>query len=221
MGSVQVASSAGGTAGCPLTPLQTGTQLKLLQRRPSVARRLLSLIKASDPFTDSYVAAVTSRFNILVSCFKHHRGVKSVKRSRTSESCLKCCWCPCFCVKRWWRPSRSLRDQQSLIAAHQFLLSGEVCVMTPVSTSDKSDEALVKVVRFCWSLKPSDINLCKGRWTGKVSEGRTEERGTEEERPRFRRDRSGEWRGGRGREELMISICLRRLGEKSIVRLLE
>ena len=47
--------------------------------------------------------------------------------------------------------------------------------MTPVTTSDKSDEALVKVVRFCWSLKPVDINLCRGRWTETVSEGQTEE----------------------------------------------
>ena len=37
------------------------------------------------------------------------------------------------------------------MAAHQFLLSGEVCVMTPITTSDKSDEALVKVVSFRWS----------------------------------------------------------------------
>lgn len=61
------------------------------------------------------------------------------------------------------------------MASHQFLLSREVCVMTPVTTSDKSDEVLVKVVRFCWSLKPLDINLCRGRWTETVSEGQTAE----------------------------------------------
>lgn len=49
--------------------------------------------------------------------------------------------------------------------------------MTPVTTSDKSDEALVKVVRFCWSLKPLDINLCRGRWTETESAGQTEEEG--------------------------------------------
>lgn len=42
--------------------------------------------------------------------------------------------------------------------------------MTSVTTCDKSDEALVKVVRFCRSLKPLDINLCRGRWTA-TSEG--------------------------------------------------
>lgn len=42
---------------------------------------------------------------------------------------------------------------------------GSVCVMTPVTTSDKSDEVLVKVETFWWSLKPLDINLCRGRWT--------------------------------------------------------
>lgn len=53
-----------------------------------------------------------------------------------------------------WRPPCLLQDQQSLMASHQFLLSGEVCVMTPITTSDKSDEALVRLVRSCWSLKP-------------------------------------------------------------------
>lgn len=61
------------------------------------------------------------------------------------------------------------------MASHQFLLSREVCVMTPITTSDKSDEALVKVVRSCWSLKPLDINLCSGRWTETASEEQTEE----------------------------------------------
>ena len=72
-----------------------------------------------------------------------------------------------------------VQDQQSLMDSHQFLLSWEVCVMTPVTTSDKSDEALVKVVRFCWSLKPFDINLCRGRWAETVSERQTEERVSE------------------------------------------
>lgn len=70
------------------------------------------------------------------------------------------------------------------MASHQFLLSREVCVMTPVTTSDKSDEALVKVVRFSWSLKPLDINLCRGRWTETVSEGQTEEGMSEKARQR-------------------------------------
>lgn len=59
------------------------------------------------------------------------------------------------------------------MASHQFLLSGEVCVMTPVTTSDKSDEALVKLARFRRSLKPLDINLCRTGWTETVSEGQT------------------------------------------------
>lgn len=68
------------------------------------------------------------------------------------------------------------------MASHQFLLSREVCVMTPVTTSDKSDEALVKVVRLCWSLKPIDINLCRGRWLETLSEWQTDERMSEKER---------------------------------------
>lgn len=61
------------------------------------------------------------------------------------------------------------------MASHQFLLSGEVCVMTPVTTSDKSDEVLVKLVRFWPSLKPLDINLCRTGWTEMVSEGQISE----------------------------------------------
>lgn len=83
-----------------------------------------------------------------------------------------------------WSLFRSLQDQQSLMASHQFLLSEEACVMTPVTTSDRSDEALVKVVRFCRSLKPLDINLCRGRWTETVSEGQTEEGMSEKARQR-------------------------------------
>lgn len=41
-----------------------------------------------------------------------------------------------------------MEDQHSLMAVHQFLLSREVGVMAPVTTSDKSDEALVQVVRL-------------------------------------------------------------------------
>lgn len=47
--------------------------------------------------------------------------------------------------------------------------------MTPVTTSDNCDEALVKLVRFCRSLKPLDINLCRAGWTETVSEGQIQE----------------------------------------------
>ena len=70
------------------------------------------------------------------------------------------------------------------MAFHQFFLSREVCVMTPVTTSDLSDEALVKVVRFCLSLKPSDINLRRGRWTETMTEGQMEEEMSEKARQR-------------------------------------
>lgn len=76
---------------------------------------------------------------------------------------------------RPWRPSCSLQDQRRLMASHQFLLSRQVCVLTPITTSDKSDEALVKVVRSRWSLIPLDINPCRGRWTETASEAQTEE----------------------------------------------
>lgn len=103
----------------------------------------------------------------------------------------------------------------SLMASHQFLLSGEVYVMTPITTSDKSDEALVKVVRFSWSLKPFDINLCWVRWMETVSEGQTGE-GASEWKDKTKSidgldmtDQSG----FEGREKsLMISICLGKLG---------
>ncbi len=52
--------------------------------------------------------------------------------------------------------------------------------MTSVTTSDKSDEALVKVVRFCRSLKPLDMNLCRRRWT--ETKEQTEERMSEKAR---------------------------------------
>lgn len=67
------------------------------------------------------------------------------------------------------------REKQSVMASHQFLLSSEVCVMTSVTTYDKSDEALVEVVGLC--LKPLDINL-EGdgrRWSeGQAGEGMSE-----------------------------------------------
>lgn len=51
------------------------------------------------------------------------------------------------------------QDLQCLMASHQFIPSRKVCVMTSLTTYDKSDEALVKVTRLCWSLKSLDINL--------------------------------------------------------------
>lgn len=39
------------------------------------------------------------------------------------------------------------QHRQHLMASHQFLLSGEVGVMTSATTYDKSDEALVKAAR--------------------------------------------------------------------------
>lgn len=39
------------------------------------------------------------------------------------------------------------QDRQYLMVSHQFLLSGEVGVTTSATTYDKSDEALLKVVR--------------------------------------------------------------------------
>lgn len=120
---------------------------------------------------------------------------------------------------QWWKD----QDQQSLMASHQFLLSREVCVMTPVTTYDKSDEALVQVVRLCWSLKPLDINLCRGRWTEiEWGANRGEDEWKDKTKSSYGLEMTDwrEWRGG-GREKLMVSICLGKLGEKSIVRLLE
>lgn len=119
---------------------------------------------------------------------------------------------------QWWRD----QDQQSLMASHQFLLSGEVCVMTPVTTYDKSDEALAKVVRLCWSLKPLDINLCRGRWTETewgAKRGGDEWKGKTKSSYGLEMTDRREWRGEeRGWEKLMVSICLGKLGEKSIVK---
>lgn len=105
------------------------------------------------------------------------------------------------------------------MASHQFLLSREVCVMTPVTTSDKSDEALVKVVRLCWSLKPIDINLCRGRWLETLSEWQTDERMSEKERHKNHlvdvdMTNNRWWRAN-------DPICLRRLGEETFIGLLE
>lgn len=87
------------------------------------------------------------------------------------------------------------RDTQHLMASHQFLLSGEVGVTTSATTYDKSDEALVKVVRLCSSLKPLDINAeADGQ---RQSEGHREEGKETKNRHGFKMTDLGE-RSGEG-----------------------
>lgn len=81
---------------------------------------------------------------------------------------------------------------QCLMASHQFLLSRKACVMTSLTTYDKSDEALVKVTRLCWSLKSLDINQQadgqrqseegKRRWIERTEEQKRQTRESGEER---------------------------------------
>lgn len=110
------------------------------------------------------------------------------------------------------------QDVQHLKAWHQFLLSGEAGVTTSATTYDKGDEALVKVVRLCSSLKPLDINVeADGQ---RRSEGRREEGKETKNSHGFEMTDLGE-RSGEGWEKLMVSICLGMLGEKSNAGLLE
>lgn len=97
------------------------------------------------------------------------------------------------------------QDTQHLMASHQFLLSGEVGVTTSATTYDKRDEALVKVVRLCSSLKPLDIK-CGGRWT-ETESGASGRREGDKEPPWLQNDRSGraERRGVRGANGLHLS----------------
>lgn len=86
-------------------------------------------------------------------------------------------------------------DTQHLMTSHQFLLSGEVGVTTPATTYDKSDEALVKVVRLCSSLKPLEINAeADGQ---RQSEGHREEGKETKNRHGFKMTDLGE-RSGEG-----------------------